>query len=200
MIVESRPQPQENLRADDVLEEVLIILARLEHDRRRTEINLKKERQNVIILKNQIERWAMKRITELPIMVQKEHEACVTDITELHWHIAFNTKTEERLRHKVVVEEKLQAQLQEDIDNINKSTPLIEEKISLELKAIQSILQAQKETTDQLMKASDRLSDIHAKNLLAHSKAQKETDELNADLAHCRRELNRAKLVNLKKK
>ena len=64
------------------------------------------------------------------------------------------------------------------------------------LKAIQSILQAQKETSDQLMKANERLADIHAKNLLAHSKAQKETDELNADLAQCRRELNKAKSVN----
>ena len=73
---------------------------------------------------------------------------------------------------------------------------MIEEKISLELKAIQSILQAQKETSDQLMKANERLADIHAKNLLAHSKAQKETDELNADLAQCRRELNKAKSVN----
>ena len=193
IIIEKRPESQGNLNAYGVLEEVLIMFARLEYDRRRTEALLKNERENLIKLKNQIERWALKRITELPIMVQKEHEACITDITELHWHIAFNSKTEERLTHKVQIEEKFQAQLQEDIDNINKSTPLIEEKISLELKAIQKILKAQQETSDLLMKANEKLADLNAKSIIAHSKAQKETDELNADLAHCRRELNKSK-------
>jgi hypothetical protein len=193
MIIQKRPEPYANLKADGVLEEVLIILARLEYDRRRTEISLNKERLNVITLKDQIEKWALKRITELPIMVQREHEACVTDITEMHWHIAFYSKSENRLMHKVEVEEKFCIQLQEDIDNIKKSTPLIEEKISLELKAIQKIMQAQQETDEQLMKARDRYNEAFERNKVSHTKANKETEALNADLADCKRELNKSK-------
>lgn len=193
MVIEERHEPYENLYADGVLEEVLVILARLEYDRRRSEALLSQEKQNVVLLKNRIERWGLKRINELPVMVQKEHEACIADITELHWHIAFHSKSEKKLRHKVQVEEKFCAQLQEDIENINKSTPLIEEKCSLELKAIQKILTAQQETDEMLLKAREKYTEAFERNKVAHAKANKEIEALQADLANSKRELNKAK-------
>lgn len=175
-----------------VLDEVLLILARMEYERQKYETMLEKERKNVDYLQKQIERWTLKRLNELPIIVQREQEACVTDITELHWHIAFHAKREGKLKTQIEVEEKFCSQLKQEIDDITKMTPLIEEKISLELKAIKLILDAQQETDGILLKARDKYADASSRNKLTHMKADKEIEEINEDLTNCRSSLAKA--------
>ena len=107
---------------------------------------LEKEKTSVNLLKNQIDNLKYKRLNELPIFVQREHEACATDITELHWHIAFHNNAQSRLKNKIDVEEKFCRQLEREIETIKKVIPLIEEKISLEQNSIRLIQDAQIKT------------------------------------------------------
>lgn len=105
---ELAPSPDESsdLKMGSILEEVLMLLARLEYDRRRSEQQLKTEKENFTRLKSQIESVAVRRAMILPKCVQEEHEKNVTDISELRFHILFNTKTEEKLSRKIEVEVK----------------------------------------------------------------------------------------------
>lgn len=56
---------------EDVTEEVILLLARLETDRQETLKNLHKERERVKMLKSKINDLAEKRMKELPVAVQK---------------------------------------------------------------------------------------------------------------------------------
>ncbi|CAF0773603.1 unnamed protein product [Brachionus calyciflorus] len=192
VIVENEP-PVDDLKAGSILEEILILIARLELDRKRTEKLLTRERDNLNTLKSCIENMALKRAVEIPLRVQHEHDACITDITELNWHISFNTKAERKLLRKVEIEERLHQHLKEQITNIKKNTPLIEEKINAELAVIQKIDAAQADVDDFVNKAKLKLQQTQEKSSNAYNKAAKEREAIQADLASCKRDLNKAK-------
>ena len=59
------------LGADEVIEEVITLLAKLETDRQETLSKLKNERDRVIILGEKIDALAIKRMYDLPEAVQK---------------------------------------------------------------------------------------------------------------------------------
>lgn len=59
------------LGADDVIDEVVTLLARLENDRQETEIAHQREKERVVRLANKIDSHCQRRITELPAVVQK---------------------------------------------------------------------------------------------------------------------------------
>lgn len=193
MVVIENQAPIDDLRAGGVLEEILLLIARLEHDRKRTESLLKRERQNLNMLKGHIENLALKRAVELPLKVQHEHDACITDITELNWHISFNSKAERKLLRKVEIEERLHKHLTEEIATIKNNTPLIEEKIKTELTLIEKILSAQRDVDEFVNKSKNRLAATQDKSEASYSKAAKEREAIQADLSSCKRELNKAK-------
>lgn len=145
------------------------------------------------MLKGCIENLALKRAVELPLKVQKEHDACITDITELNWHISFNTKAERKLIRKVEIEERLYEHLKEQISTIKNNTPLIEEKIRSELVIIEKITSAQNDVDDFVAKAKAKLAATQEKTEQSYIKAAKEREAIQADLASCKRELNKAK-------
>lgn len=175
------------------MEEILLLLGRLEFDRRRTELLLTNEKANFNKLHKRIEDLALKRAVELPLSVQKEHEACINDITELNWHISFNTKAERKLIRKVEIDEVMHQQLKDAIANINMTTPLINEKIDYEVTIINRILAAQNDVDTLLRKAKDKLADTQEQSRMAYNRAAKEREQIAADLANTKRELNRAK-------
>ena len=55
----------------NVVDEVLRLLGRLERDRLATQQTLVQETKRVSLLKNEIDRLAFKRLTQLPTAVQK---------------------------------------------------------------------------------------------------------------------------------
>lgn len=59
------------LGAEDVIEEVITLLARLENDRIETEKGLKNEKDRVVRLNNKIDNLCLRRMTELPAIVQR---------------------------------------------------------------------------------------------------------------------------------
>lgn len=59
------------LGAEEVIDEVVTLLGRLESDRQDTEDSLEKEKKRVVWLQGKIDRLAQKRLVELPKAVQK---------------------------------------------------------------------------------------------------------------------------------
>jgi hypothetical protein len=177
----------------NVIDEVLILLARLEQDRKRTELQLEEEKRNVLILTRKLDKLGLRRNHDLPILVQKEHEACITDITELEWHIAYHSQILKKLTHKVEVEEKFFNQLKSEIDDMSEKIPLMQEKCSLELKSVHGIQSIQEETDAMLNDATKINEEVTQRNMEAHAKANKEITDMKYDLDMCNKELNKSK-------
>ena len=106
LIVISEEAPIEDLRVGGVLSEILNLILRLELQRHRASSLLLNEKFILERLKGDIEALALKKVRDLPVKVQIEHDACLTDITELNWHIAFNQKTEGKLQKRCDIAER----------------------------------------------------------------------------------------------
>ena len=193
IVVQERQAPLKNLHMGGILEEILLLVARLEFDRQRTELLLNQERLNLSKLHNQIEGLALRRATELPMRVQREHDACITDITELNWHISFSQKQERKLVRKVEIGEVVHRQLSEEIASIKSNTPLIEEKSQFELELIRRIKLASKDVDNLLNNAKDKLANTQEASRAAYAKAAKEREQIKADLFSAKSQLNKAR-------
>lgn len=190
------------LGAEDVIEEVLTLLARLENDRQETEKALEREKERVIRLVAKIDFHCKRRMKELPSVVQKEHEECIMDINELQWHVAYSSRNEARIKDRVDIAEVLNQRLKEDIEFVKKHIPLVEEKLELELEAMSKIRNAQKDTNQELDNTKSRQVKTEAKSNEATQKAQierghikKELGTVRETLASINEELSEAKMT-----
>ena len=59
------------LGAEDVIDEVITLLARLESDRQDTQGRFKQEMETAVTLKKKIDDLCLRRLRELPILVQR---------------------------------------------------------------------------------------------------------------------------------
>ncbi|RMX48295.1 hypothetical protein pdam_00014726 [Pocillopora damicornis] len=158
----------------DLIEEVITLLGRMESDRLSTQDGLVKERERVQFLRNEIDAQAYKRMHDLPLAVQREHEACAIDINELRWHCAYQGRIEARIK-----ERKLDIQ-----------SPLVEEKLDLEGEAMSSIQLKQDETDEELSNTLDRLEATERKTAEAQGKATQERALIKQEVDVVRNELN----------
>lgn len=71
--------------------------------------------------------------------------------------------------------------------------PLIEEKIKIENDLLYEVEQEQERLDEQLRKANERREAAEEKTVVALNKARMEREEIEAELAECRRELNKSK-------
>jgi hypothetical protein len=193
MLIRENKEPVNDLRVGGILEEILILIARLEFDRRRTELQLYRERDLCKKLKDRLEKMSLRRATELPSRVQREHEACINDITELNWQISFNSKAERKLIHKIEVEELLNSQLKDELDKLRSNLPLLAEKIANESEIVTEISTAQRNVEDLLKKAKDKLADTQDRYQASLVKANKEREQMKDELNDSKRQLNKAK-------
>ncbi|XP_052254970.1 coiled-coil domain-containing protein 178-like [Dreissena polymorpha] len=170
------------LGAEEVIDEVMTLLARLENDRLETEKALERERDRVVRLASKIDYLCQRRLKELPEVVQKEHEECITDLNELQWHVAYSSRNESRIKERVEIAEVLNKRLKEDIEFVKKHIPLVEEKLELELEAMTKIRNAQRETNQELDNTKNRQEKTEAKSNEAASKAEKERGHIKKEL------------------
>ncbi|XP_071807760.1 coiled-coil domain-containing protein 178-like [Asterias amurensis] len=171
-----------HLGAEEIIDEVMILLGRLETDRYDAQSLYDKECKRVKWLQAKIDKLAARRMYELPREVQKEHEACATDIAELKWHCAYRSRQKARVQTQVETAEVMNARLMEDIAFVQKHCPLVEEKLELERDAMKRIDEAQVQTTEMLNQTYEKLKRTEDKSAEAHGKADMER-------AHIKREL-----------
>ena len=136
-----------HLGAGDVVDEVVALLAKLECERCEVLDALQRERQRSEVLKVRINEFCKKRLVDLPKAVQAgqccvldylfrvsivqffyrstrsalapEHESCASDLSELNWHVDFNTKKYDIILQLVNKAEAQNRKLKEDIEFIN---------------------------------------------------------------------------------
>ncbi|XP_064605202.1 coiled-coil domain-containing protein 178-like [Liolophura sinensis] len=178
------------LGAEDVIEEVMTLLARLDNDRQLTEEKLKNEKSKVQNLEDRMEALGMKRLVDLPELVQQEHEACILDVNELQWHVAYSSRSEDRIRNKTNIAEVLNKRLKEDIAFVDKHIPLVQEKLELELSAMEKIRLAQLETNKELELTLTRQAKTESKSREANQKAESERALIRKELGAVRNELS----------
>lgn len=174
----------------DIIEEVITLLGRMESDRLSTQEALAIEQQRVQSLRDEIDSKAYKRMHDLPLAVQREHEACAIDINELRWHCAYQGRTEARIKERVHNAEMRHAKVLQDLSNIQKHCPLVEEKLELEGEAMSSIQLKQDETDDELSETLERLEATERKTAEAQGKAAQERSLIKQDVDVIRNELN----------
>ncbi|XP_062617732.1 coiled-coil domain-containing protein 178-like [Saccostrea cucullata] len=170
------------LGAEDVIEEVITLLARLENDKIETEKFLRNEEERVERLSNKIDNLCLRRMTELPAIVQREHEACIMDLNELTWHCNYGGRNEQRVKNKTSAAELLNKRLKDDIAFVKKHIPLVEEKLELEKLAMEKIKNAQSSTTTELDNTKERQEKTKSKSQEAEKKAQSERGHIKKEL------------------
>ncbi|XP_038056711.1 coiled-coil domain-containing protein 178-like [Patiria miniata] len=182
-----------HLGAEEVIDEVVVLLGSLETDRRDAQDLYEKECKRVLWLQAKIDRLAARRMFEMPRAVQKEHESCATDIAELKWHCAYRARQRGRVQSQVETAELMNARLMEDIAFVQKHCPLVEEKLELERDAMKRIDEAQVQTTDMLNQTYEKLQRTEDKSAEAHGKADMERAHIKRELEAVRdalREIN----------
>lgn len=170
------------LGAEDVLDEVVTLLARLENDRIEILQSLVNEKQKVVKLNEKIDHLCLVRMRELPIAVQKEHEACIMDLNELQWHVSYSSRTEKRIHARTHTAEVNNQRLKEEITFVTRHIPLVKEKLQLEIQAMESIRNAQSKTYVELDNTQQRKQKTEAKSNDAVAKATTERDHIKREL------------------
>ncbi|XP_066272114.1 coiled-coil domain-containing protein 178-like [Branchiostoma lanceolatum] len=211
MLDEEEEEPEEPiavpelpyLGAEEVIDEVMALLGRLEADRLDTENKLVEEKQKGKRLQAKIDMLSHRRMVELPLSVQREHEACAMDISELHWHVNYKTRQNQRTLTKAQVAERLNTNVKEDIGFTQKHCPLVEEKLDLEMDSMARIRQAQHETDGELEQTMERLRKTEEKFQDSLDKANMERQAIEKGLNQVRQqlkqllaEMNRAQAMN----
>ncbi|CAF0745281.1 unnamed protein product [Adineta ricciae] len=174
--------PHHDILEDEVIDEVLLLLARLDRERLRL-IHLCEHEQFVRAkLKESIDSWRLKRLRDLPLAVQREHDACITDISELQWHITYNARLAEKMFAKVDLSRIWHQQLDIEVSNIRQTTDLIVEKVRTESIEIKRISDALRETEHELMLSRAKNADVQEKAARANQRASLERGEMRNEL------------------
>ncbi|CAG5896631.1 unnamed protein product, partial [Menidia menidia] len=172
---ESCPSSPLLKKVNEVLTEVVYLIERLEADRQSAEEGLQKEKQRKRLLESKVDSIALWKQNEHAYVVQKEHEACIRDITELKFQLKMEREKLEQVQQKFSRTEVLNQHLKGDISFAKKQIPIVREN-----------LEHQKSIT------------IPIKN--AHAKAGELCSKTQSELLLAQRQLNEMKLRANKEK
>ncbi|XP_034411217.1 coiled-coil domain-containing protein 178 [Cyclopterus lumpus] len=133
-------------KINDVLGEVVCLIEWLEADRQYAEEALHKEKRRKRFLENQGDSLSLWKQQERSILVQKEHEACIKEITELKWQLKLDREKLDQAQEKLSYTEAWNWSLHEDIDFAKKQIPIVKANLDLQRGIINQINAAQAET------------------------------------------------------
>ncbi|XP_047444516.1 coiled-coil domain-containing protein 178 [Mugil cephalus] len=145
-------------KINDVLAEVVYLIERLEADRQYAEEALQKEKRRKIFLENKVDSIALWKQKEHAFVVQKEHEACIRDITELKWQLNLEREKLDQVQEKLTRTEVLNQHLHEDISFAKKHIPIVRENLDIQRSLIDQINDAQAEADDVCSKTQSDLT------------------------------------------
>ncbi|XP_036730191.1 coiled-coil domain-containing protein 178 [Balaenoptera musculus] len=133
--------PELKQEMETLLSEAIQLIKSLETDRAEAEEALKQQKSRKKRISVQIDSWSVWKRQEIPLAVQKEHEAYLRDIVELRWHLEDKTHRLKRLEEEKEKLEEANAKLQADIDYMIKHRPLLLAKRDQELVALKEYYQ-----------------------------------------------------------
>ncbi|KAM5218509.1 coiled-coil domain-containing protein 178 [Hipposideros larvatus] len=140
-----------------LLSEAIHLIKSLETDRAEAEEALKRQRSRRKQLNIAIDSWSMWRLQEIPLAVQKEHEAYLRDIIELRWHLGNKTYQVKHFEEQKAKFEEANAKVQADIDYMNEHCPLLNSKLIQECEALKEYYIKQNEVMEQCEQINEEL-------------------------------------------
>ncbi len=191
--VSATPVENSENHAHSVLQEIGIIMRKLEQDKVKINKDLERERSQVLRLQERLDGFVQKRLKELPYAVQREHEACAVDITELQWHVAFKRRQETRINAKLQLAETLNEKLRHELSYVTENDPKLSQKLQLENQVIVNLLQAHNVTATELMKTLKDQEKSEQESEKAEAKAEKERNYLKKEIDGVKKTLQKAK-------
>ncbi|KAE8290838.1 hypothetical protein D5F01_LYC10428 [Larimichthys crocea] len=144
-------------KINDVLGEVVYLIERLEADRQYAEEALYKEKRRKRFLEDKVDSISLWKQQEHSFVVQKEHEACIRDITELKWQLKLEREKLDQTQEKLSHTEVLNQRLHEDISFAKKQVPVVKENLDLQRGIISQINAAQAEADEVCSKTQSDL-------------------------------------------
>ncbi|XP_075953228.1 coiled-coil domain-containing protein 178 [Anarhichas minor] len=135
-------------KINDVLGEVVYLIERLEADRQYAEEALHKEKRRKRFLENQVDSISLWKRQEHSFLVQKEHEACIREITELKWQLNLEREKLDHAQEKLSHTEVWNQSLHDDINFAKKQIPIVKENLERQRGIINQINNAQAEADE----------------------------------------------------
>ncbi|KAK7123439.1 hypothetical protein R3I93_021763 [Phoxinus phoxinus] len=178
------------MEAADVLMEVMSLIERLECDRRDAEKALQEEKEKAKRLLEKLESLCVWKQNEFPVAMQKEREACSTDIAELTWQLKMRRDQLPLVRDRLTNTEVLNRRLKEDIDFMRKHGPLVNERLQLETEIMKQIRTAQSEAIETFSNISHKLESLQQELKKEEFKADIENEEMNKEIETIRDHLS----------
>ncbi|XP_053186714.1 coiled-coil domain-containing protein 178 [Scomber japonicus] len=126
-------------KINDVLGEVVYLIERLEADRQYAEEGLHKEKRRKRFLENKVDCISLWKQQEHSLVVQKEHEACIRDITELKWQLKLERDKLDQVQEKLSHAEVLNQHLHKDINFSKKQIPIVRDNLEIQESLIDQI-------------------------------------------------------------
>ncbi|KAM4557111.1 coiled-coil domain-containing protein 178 isoform 2-T2 [Fundulus diaphanus] len=177
-------------KINDVLSEVVHLVERLEADRQYAEEALQKEKRRRKTLESKVDSISLWKLMEHPSIVQKEHEACSRDITELKWLLKLENQKVDQVQKKLSQAEMLNRKLQEDVDFARNQIPIVRENLDRQNDALHQIDTAQAQADDIYLKTKSELLQAQMELRGTKAEAKKEKTSLDHKLREIERQLS----------
>uniref|UniRef100_A0A2K6D3F5 Coiled-coil domain containing 178 n=1 Tax=Macaca nemestrina TaxID=9545 RepID=A0A2K6D3F5_MACNE len=174
--------PELKQEMETLLSEAVHLIKSLETDRAEAEAALKRQRSRKNMINLKIDSWSVWKLQELPLAVQKEHEACLRDVIELQWHLEDKVNQLEHFAKQKMELEEANAKIQADIDYMNEHGPLLDSKRNQELQDLKNQYKKKKEVMDLHRKVCEELEEALEACENARLKAQQIKEEMDKDI------------------
>ncbi|KAM5221999.1 coiled-coil domain-containing protein 178 [Ctenodactylus gundi] len=174
--------PKVKQEMQTLLSEAIHLIKSLETDRAEAEHALlyQKSRKKMISMK--IDSWSIWKLQELPLAVQKEHEAYLRDIIELRWHLQDRSQQLSHLEKQTTQLEEANAKVQADIDFMKEQEPLLESKKRQELESLQELYKKKFEVKELSSQVHEDLQQLRKDCEDAKLKAEQNKNDMEKDL------------------
>ncbi|XP_057554187.1 coiled-coil domain-containing protein 178 [Hippopotamus amphibius kiboko] len=174
--------PELKQEMETLLSEAIQLIKSLETDRAEAEEALKQQKSRKKRISMQIDSWSVWKLQEIPLAVQKEHEAYLRDIIELRWHLEDKTHRLKHLQEQKDKFEEANAKLQADIDYMTKHRPLLLAKLDQELVALREYYQKKFEVMELYKQVHGELEEAIGNLEKAKFKAKQNRIDMEKDI------------------
>ncbi|XP_032101279.1 coiled-coil domain-containing protein 178 [Sapajus apella] len=174
--------PELKQKMEILLSEAVQLIKSLETDRAEAEEALKRQRSRKNMINMKIDSWSVWKLQELPLAVQKEHEAYLRDVIELQWHLEDKANQLEQFEKQKTELEEANVKIQADIDYMKEYGPLLDSKRNQELQDLKSRYKKRKEVNDLHRKINEELEEVLEVCENVRLKARQAKEERDKDI------------------
>ncbi|XP_004684053.1 PREDICTED: coiled-coil domain-containing protein 178 [Condylura cristata] len=174
--------PELKQEMETLLSEAIHLIKSLETDRAEAEEALRQQKSRKELINLKIDSWSIWRLQEIPLAVQREHEAYLRDIIELQWHFEHKAHQLKLLKGKKTEFEETNFKLQEDIEYMKEHTPLLISKRNRELETLRECYKKKFEVMELYRQVHGELEAAMEHCKIVKVNAQRVREEMERDI------------------